>query len=371
MMITRKVKIQLIVFVLIAAVGVAYTGARYAGLDRLVGTGGYRVDVQLADAGGITPNAEVTYRGVAVGQVAAVRLAPGGVDAELRIQDTAPPIPSDTRAVVADRSAVGEQHVDLQPEHTTGPYLADGSVIPRDRTMLPPRPAEVLTNLDRLAASVPTDSLRTTVDELGTAFAGTGPSLRQLIAGAGSLTESANEHLPQSVGLIHNSETVLRTQRDQGEDILEFSRGLDQIASGLKDSDPDLRRVIDTSPEVAGQVRWLLHDSGDALAQVVRNTLVVARVTEPRTSALEQLLVTFPVVNAIGPTLSPDGRGHLGLVVDFYDPPTCTKGYEGTTQRRADDFSPIKTNYKAHCAEPKGSPTSVRGAQNAATPSGH
>ncbi|WP_037063134.1 MCE family protein, partial [Pseudonocardia acaciae] len=367
-MITRKVKIQLIVFMVIAAVGVIYTGARYAGLDRLVGAGGYRVDVQLADASGITPNSEVTYRGVAVGQVTDVRLARGGVVAGLRIQDGAPPIPADARAVVANRSAVGEQHIDLRPERTTAPYLADGSVIPRERTTLPPRPAQVLTNLDRLAASVPTESLRTTVSELGTAFAGTGPSLRALVEGSGALTQTATEHLPQTVGLLRNSGTVLRTQQQQGDDILEFSRGLEQLSAGLKDADPDLRRVIKASPEVAGQVSWLLDDSGDALSEVVRNALTLSRVTEHRTSALEQLLVTFPVVNAIGPTLAPDGRGHLGLVLNFYDPPTCTKGYEGTKQRRADDFTPIKTNYKARCAEPRGSPTSVRGAQNAPTP---
>ena len=369
-MIGRRVKIQLVIFVLIAAIGVTYTGARYAGLDRLFGAGGYQVSVRLADSGGIFPNAEVTYRGVAVGQVTALRLNPDGVTADLRIEDTAPPIPADTAAVVSDRSAIGEQTVDLRPAHTGGPYLAEGAVIPVERTTLPPTPSDVLTNLDRLAGSVPADSLRTVVTELGTGFVGTGPSLRQLIDGAGGFSQTATAHLPQTVGLLDSAQTVLNTQREQSADVLELSRGLRQIAAQLKDSDPDLRRIVDDAPELADQVRWLLDHAGQPLSDVVRNSLVVARITETRVPALQELLVAFPMVNAVGPTLAPDGRGRLAFIPNFYDPPPCEKGYQGTKQRGADEFGPVKPNYGVHCAEPKGSPTSVRGSQNAPTGGG-
>ena len=364
-MITRRVRIQLVIFALIAAIGVTYTGARYAGLDRLFGAGGYQVSVRLADSGGVFVNAEVTYRGVAVGQVTGLRLNPDGVTADLRIEDTAPPIPADTAAVVSDRSAIGEQTVDLRPAHAGGPYLAEGAVVPNDRTTLPPTPSDVLTNLDRLAASVPADSLRTVVTELGTGFVGIGPSLRQIIEGAGGFTATATAHLPQTVGLLDSAQTVLNTQREQSDNVLELSRGLRQIAAQLKKSDPDLRRTIDDSPELASQVDWLLDHAGQPLADVVRNSLVVARITETRTPALEELLVAFPMVNALGPTLAPEGRGRLAFIPNLYDPPPCEKGYEGTVQRGADDFSPAAANYGVHCAEPKGSPTSVRGSQNA------
>jgi phospholipid/cholesterol/gamma-HCH transport system substrate-binding protein len=367
-MINRRVKLQLVVFAIIAALGITYTGAKYAGLGRLFGAGGYRVSVRLADSGGIFPNAEVTYRGVAIGEVSGLRLSPDGVIADLRIHDPAPPIPADTEAVVTDRSAIGEQTVDLRPDHADGPYLADRSVIPRARTTLPPVPSDVLTDLDRLAASVPADALRTVVTELGTGFAGTGPSLGQLIDGAGAFTQTATAHLPQTVGLLVNAQTVLNTQREQSADVLEYSRGLRTIAAQLKASDPDLRRIIDGTPPLAEQVRELLEDAGGPLADLVRNSLVVARITEARIPALEELLVAFPMVNAIGPSLAPQGPGRLAFIPDFYDPPPCTRGYEATIRRGADEPGPVKPNYGVHCAEPKDSPTSVRGSQNAPRP---
>ncbi|WP_345028911.1 hypothetical protein [Kutzneria kofuensis] len=52
-MLTRKVRLQIIAFVVIALVGVSYAGFRYAGVDRLFGPRGYAVNVALADSGGI------------------------------------------------------------------------------------------------------------------------------------------------------------------------------------------------------------------------------------------------------------------------------------------------------------------------------
>ncbi|MGH3444927.1 MAG: MlaD family protein, partial [Nocardioidaceae bacterium] len=153
-MITRRTKIQILVFVLITLVGVAYVGARYARLDRLLVDTSYHVVAHFPESGGIFTGAEVSYRGVAVGQVSAMRLTHKGVDVVLNIQNDSKPIPSDSKAVVADRSAVGEQYVDLQPQTDHGPYLSDGSAIPMDRTETPISTTRLLTDIDTTVNSV-------------------------------------------------------------------------------------------------------------------------------------------------------------------------------------------------------------------------
>ena len=63
-MIGRTAKLQVLAFLVVSILGVTYVGVRYVGLgERLLG-GGYVVHVDLARAGGIFPNAPVTYRGV-------------------------------------------------------------------------------------------------------------------------------------------------------------------------------------------------------------------------------------------------------------------------------------------------------------------
>ncbi len=114
----------------------SYVSARYVGLgERLFGDG-YVVTADFTESGGIFTNAEVTYRGVAVGRVDRLRLADDGVHVDLRLQGGTR-IPADTRAVVANRSAVGEQYVDLQPRRRSGPYLSNGGHITVANTATP------------------------------------------------------------------------------------------------------------------------------------------------------------------------------------------------------------------------------------------
>src|SRR5207248_1113523 len=105
-----------VVFLLISVLSVGFVAVRYAGLGKFFGDSGYVVHAQLADSGGIFVNAEVTYRGVTVGRVTALHLDDEGVVADLDIT-SGDDIPAASRAVVADRSAVGEQYVDLRPDN--------------------------------------------------------------------------------------------------------------------------------------------------------------------------------------------------------------------------------------------------------------
>lgn len=364
-MFSRATKIRLGLFLLIAVVGIGFTGARYAGLDRLVGAGGYAVVVEVPDTGGVFTNSEVTYRGVAVGRVTGVRLTDRGAALDLHIDSAAPPIPADARAAVANRSAVGEQYLDLRPDDEHGPVLRDGSVIPAERAELPPPPESLLLNLDRLVADVPLDALRTVVEESGTALQGTGPHLQRMLDSTGSLIAAADRNLPSTTALLANSDVVLRTQQRQSGQIIEFSRGLRQVAEQLRASDPDLRRLADVAPPAAEQLDGLLRDSGTGLAATTANLLTTVRLLDVRGPALENVLVAMPMMSAASHSAQDgDGRGHLGVVLNFFNPLACEKGYEGTERRLGDDIEPIPANPDIHCAEPPDSPTNVRGSAN-------
>jgi hypothetical protein len=81
------------------------------------------VTAQFKQSGGIFTGAEVSYRGVRVGVVSDMRLTRDGVDVILSIENSSRPIPADTVAQVANKSAVGEQYVDMQPRTDRAPSL--------------------------------------------------------------------------------------------------------------------------------------------------------------------------------------------------------------------------------------------------------
>ncbi len=362
-MITRGTKLKVVAFVLVALVGVSYVSANYVGLFRSSST---VVTMQLADSGGIFSNAEVTYRGVTIGRVGQLRLTADGVEVDLELNADAPRVPAATEAVVANRSAVGEQYVDLRPRTDSGPYLEAGSVIPRSATKTPPPVDGLLTNLDAFATSVPTDSLKVVVDELHTAFNGTGGDLQVLIDNTAAFTAAAREHLPQTTQLLKDGRIVLATQAASGGAIRSFSGDLRLIAEQLKASDGDLRRLIVAVPPASEQVSALLRESGPNLGVVFANLLTTSNILLTRRDGLEQIAVTYPIAVGGGFTVAPgDGSAHFGLALNVFDPMPCTVGYEGTRIRPGSDTSPAPLNTQAYCALAPGSATSVRGSQNA------
>lgn len=380
-MITTFVRRQLIAFVAVALLGMAYVGVQYVGLDRYFGGGGYRVSMQLLSSGGIFSNAEVTYRGVPVGRAGDLTLTPEGVAVELIITDGAPPIPSSLTAVVANRSAVGEQYVDLRPDTDQGPFLRNGSVITSDRTQVPVPTEVLLTNVDQFVRSVPLGSLQTVVSELGQAFSGRGRDLQTLLDQGTLLNDAATQALPQTLALIKDGRTVLDTQNAQRTPIQDWAANLKLIAQQLQLSDPDIRRLITTGQATGAQVTAFLDTSAADLSQLVANLVTVTDVAVPRQTQLRTIFQVLPGIVAGGYTAVPgDGLAHFGAVMALNDPPVCTVGYEGTAQTVAaekakdpnfdDTKSTIPLNTQAYCAEPRGSPTSVRGAQNAQRPGG-
>jgi phospholipid/cholesterol/gamma-HCH transport system substrate-binding protein len=363
--ITRVVRFQLIAFLVLAVVGVGYAGFRYAGFGNILGATTYPVRLQLTESGGIFSGADVTYRGVSVGRVGPLTLTDQGVQVQLDIERDAPPIPADVDAEVHNLSAIGEQFVDLLPASDGAPFLEAGSVIPASRASTPVAVQELIVSLDDFVRSVPQDSLRTVVDELGTAFADTAQPLQQILDTTDAFTADAVEALPQTLTLIRDGRTVLTTQNDVAGSFRSFSRDLALLADRLAESDPDLRLLLETGPAVSAELVALLDESGEGLGQLVANLLTVSRIAEPRQDGLRQLLVTYPGVSANAYTPLPgDGTAHLGLVINAFDPPPCAQGYQDTPHREGDDLAGTPVHEDAFCAEPPGSPVTVRGAQN-------
>ncbi|MCX4712842.1 MlaD family protein [Streptomyces fimicarius] len=366
-MITLAIRLKNLAFLVIAVLVLGYLGVRYADLGHYVGLRSYyTVTVQLPQTGGLYTHSNVTYRGVSVGRVGPIELTDQGVEAQLRIEKDAPPIPDSLTAVVANLSAVGEQYVDLRPTRTEGPYLGNGSVIDEADTTIPAPPTDVLTSVDDLASSVDLESLRTVVEEFGAAFEGRGDDLQVLLDTGGDFIESADRALPVTTRLMADGERVLRTQAEQGQALKGFASGAKELAAELKGSDTDLRRLIATTPDAAVQISGLLRDLDPAFGVVVANLLTTSEVAVTRQRGLEELLVKLPAVAAAGASAVDDDGARFGMSVTFFEPLPCTAGYGGTVYRNGLNTSAgPAVNTAARCTSSPGTGINVRGSANA------
>jgi len=369
---SRGVRIRLMAFVVLSAIGITYVTASYLGLvDRVTGRG-LTVTVMLPGSGGLFEGSEVTYRGVKIGKVSAMTPTTEGIELELALEQDAK-LPTDSAMYVHNLSAVGEQYLDFQPEDEDGPYAKDGTVFHGDESSLPVDEADLLVDLNDFVGSVDKRSLQVVVEELGVLFGDTGRELQAMLDNGSAFIQEATAHSDETVALLRNGLTVLRTQQGQRENIRSFARDLATLTRALRGSDKDLRTVLTSTPGAARELQKLLEELEPTLPVLFSDLVAVDQVMLANLGGLEQLLVTYPALIAGGPTGSTrDGWGHVNIQFDNAVPP-CTEGYLPPSQWRSTQDLTDAPYFHAQCKS--GPPYVMRGPKyvparrgNASTP---
>lgn len=357
---TRTVHVKLGMFVLVALLGTSYLGATYVGFTPF--SNGYQVTVALPEAGGLFVNSEVTYRGVQVGEVTDLTPTRDGVEATIEMKPDAPEIPADSTVQVRNRSAIGEQYLDLRGADTDK-VLADGDRLSGGIESVPQDLSEVLRSGRDLAGSLPSDDLTTVIDEGYLLSRGLGEDMSRLLETSQSFQKAADDNFLVSASLIRNSRQVLRTQEESSTAIRAWSNDLALFAATLADSDADLRTLIGNTPGATRELSLLIHDVGQPLAILMNNLVSTATIFGVNSNGVRDAMIRLPEVISVGWATTSSQGINLGLVPTFFDPLPCVAGYSGTAKRRGTDATEGKPlNTKAGCTAPR-SQGNVRGAQ--------
>ena len=253
---TRGVKVRLIAFLLLSAIGVVYVAGSFLGLvDRVLGRG-FTIHATLPTSGGLFDGSEVTYRGVKVGKVSKMDVTATGLRVDVALKDQTK-IPKDSKIYVHNLSAVGEQYLDFEPAANKGPYAGPGDTIKGSAASLPMSEEQLLTQMDAMVSSVDGTELSTVVSELGQMFRDTANPLQQMVDSGTQFVDEADAHKVETIDLLNTGQTVLRTQAKHEEDIPTFAKGLADLTGTLKNLRPG------PAHDPAG---WSRHGEGGGLA---------------------------------------------------------------------------------------------------------
>jgi phospholipid/cholesterol/gamma-HCH transport system substrate-binding protein len=367
-MLTRFVRIQLLIFAIIGVIGVVAMVLFYIQAPTLLGIGRMTVTLELPTTGGLYRFSNVTYRGVQVGKVTAVVLTANGAKATLSL-DTSPNIPANLRAEVLSVSAVGEQYVDLRPRGDSAPYLHNGSVIAAHDTTIPQAVGPMLDQLSSLVKSLPKNKISQLLDESYDAFNGAGYDLGSLSDASSRISADANNTADRIRALTEDSGPLLNAQAQTTDPIRRWARSLAGISNVLATDDSQFRTVLRNGPGAADEASRLFEQIKPTLPLLLANLTTIGQIGITYHPSLEQLLVLLPPSVAYTQTAGslnwPDGRsrGDFALTVD--DPPICTVGFLPASQWRSPaDTSDIDTPDGMYCKLPQDSPLAVRGARN-------
>ena len=405
-MTTTLTRIQLIAFALVTVLAVGYGAVNYFHVGTVVSPP-FEVRAQFASSGGIYTRADVDLLGTRVGSVRRIIPGPGTGTTVVLALDHGARIPRDVTATIGNKSAIGEQYVELEPKSADGPVLASGDVISLARTTSPIDVASLIGDLDALAGSIPAKDLATVMTELSTALDGVGGSLGQLIVDTDRLTRTSLAGADDLNQLIDNASTVLDTQVAKGPQTAAYLRELAGLTTELHRIDGSFEGLFQNGVRAGVQVSNLLAENQAALPALLDQLIAVTTVAADRIPAIRKTLVVFPYALEVGATgvrrcgsfnaktgkpveatcrYDEKGRpiysAYLSLQLPL--PPNapyfpCTKGYEGTTKYYPDGIpvkggarqkldSPINPN--ARCTAKPDDPRTplVHGAQNVTDP---
>lgn len=318
------------------------------------------VTVELPRSGGLYEGSEVTYRGVRVGRVNELHLTGDGVRAKVRLSGSAE-IPVDARPKVRSLSPVGEQYIDFQPESDGGPYLANGDTVVGTAEDLPTTLATAAINLNELIEEIDPKAIKTVLTETAKGLQGTEEDLQRMVVQGAALLNDFDSRWKMTKRLIDNGDQLLRLGADLVPDFDSITRDAKVFAAWLREIDPVLVRLLEKAPGQIEELRRLVRDVDDILADYLDPYITLADFAAARDPHLRALLRDYPRgFRALASGIH-GGAVHLNGFFEHFE--YCGYGHTERSPRETKRF-PVQDG--GHC--PRTGPSSQRGAQWAPEP---
>ena len=364
-MLTRFIRIQLIVFGVVTLVALLVLCLYYVRLPAYLGVGQYTLKAQLPAAGGLYVTSNVTYGGSTIGKVTEVEPTETGAVATMSISNDYQ-IPLDSSANVHSVSAVGEQYLDLVSDGKSDKFFSPGQTI--TKSTIPTPIGETLDATNKALAVLPADKVSKLLDETSQAVGGLGPALQRLVDSTTVLANGFKENTGQLNDITDNVGPLLDTQIATQNDISTFASNLNNVTTQGAEKDQVLRSALAQAGPTGSGVAVVFNDLKDSLPQTLANVAIVADMLKRHNAGLEQTLVILPEAAAAAQTVAAPYKNSaaLDLALAINQPPPCLTGYLPASEWRAPaDTSPAVKPNGLYCKIPKDFQANVvRGARN-------
>jgi phospholipid/cholesterol/gamma-HCH transport system substrate-binding protein len=362
---TRLIKRQLSLFAILAVIALVALGWYYLHIPSLVGIGQYTLNADLPASGGLYPTANVTYRGITIGKVTAVKPNENGARATMSI-DSHYKVPIDASANVHSVSAIGEQYLDLVSEGNPGKFFSSGQTI--TKSSVPSQIGPALDSANRGLAALPKDKIGSLLNETAQAVGGLGPALQRLTNSTQALVSDFKTNIADVNDIIQNSGPILDSQIKSSDAIGRWAHNLNTLAAQTAERDQNLRSILSNAAPTADQATAVFSDVRESLPQTLGNLEVVLDMLKRYHKGVEQVLVFLPEGGSIAQSVTGRFPGKLGLdfAVSINQPPPCMTGFLPASEWRSPaDTSLVPLPSGTYCKIPQDTPAnSVRGSRN-------
>ena len=293
---------------------------------------GYRVHVPFDEATQLAQEAEVRISGVTVGRVKTKKPSErtGVTDAVLEINERYAPIPANTRAILRQKTLLGETYVELSPGNRRGPKVRDGGRLPRMQVS----PTVELDEIFRTFDPKTRQAFSTWLSEQGRAVGNRGRDLNAALAAL----EPFAEDLDEVLAVLDEQDTSTRALiHDTGEVFAALTERQGQLRDLIRNSNRVFQTTARRNRELA-ETFVVFPTFLDEARLTTRRVTRFAQQTDPLVTQLR------PAARVLSPTLkdlkavAPDLRGFLR---DLGPLIRASRRGVPATERLLDDLEPL------------------------------
>src|SRR6187200_2838830 len=130
---------------------------------------GYRFHTSFAEAGQLALEADVRISGVPVGKVKTIEpdKVTGRADVEIQLRSRYAPLPSDARAILRQKTLLGETYVELTPGRNSAKPIPEGGELPSSQVSDTVELDEILRAFDPKTRAAFQDWMQTQAQAIG------------------------------------------------------------------------------------------------------------------------------------------------------------------------------------------------------------
>jgi virulence factor Mce-like protein len=254
---------------------------------------GYRIHALFADASQLSTNADIRIAGVTVGKVVKIRQVGLNTDATLEFETPYAPLHTDARAILRQKTLLGETFVAMTPGSKTATPIADGGRLAQSQI-------GERQPLDRLLAALDPKTrhnLQAMLTGSKMAFHSRGRDLSEAFGELDPATESLAEILrildaqqEPVQALVRDTGTVLDAVADRRSDVQTLIRRGDAVLAATARRDRAVTETVRAFPGLVRQLQSTMRglDTTSALATpALRSLRPVARDALPALRGLD------------------------------------------------------------------------------------
>nr|WP_313774943.1 virulence factor Mce family protein [Mycobacterium sp.] len=224
----------------------------------------------FGNSNGIFVGDEVRILGVPVGEIDGIEPQPQRAKISFWIDDKYK-VPADAKAVILAPRLVTARAIQLTPVYTGGPAMADGAVVPLERTAMPVEWDELREQLKKLTDALqPTQPggvstlgafVNTTADNLR----GQGASIRDTVIELSKLLAALGDHSNDTFSTVKNLGTLVSALQSSSDLMAQLNRNLASVTALLANDPDEVGRAVEDLNTAVGDVAGFVADNRDAI----------------------------------------------------------------------------------------------------------